>query len=72
MSIDILNQVKGILLLRMKALFARALSPTFLLFALSDMKRVCREVSIWLKFRATHSVVKFSFVSNLKRARAFL
>ena len=56
--IDILNQSRGILLLRIKNLFASAFSPTFFLFALEEQNFVCREVKIWLKFSATHSVWK--------------
>ena len=56
-SSDILNQVNGILLFRMNILFVKAFKPTFLLFALKAMNVVCLEVIIWLKFKATHSIV---------------
>ena len=41
-----------------------ALRPTFLLFALLDIKFVCLVVKIWLKLNDTHYVVEFGqFIS---------
>ena len=67
-----LNHFKGILLLRIKVLLANALRPTFFLFAFTVIKFDCRDVKIWLKLRATHSIVfEVEFIS-LKRFKAVL
>ena len=60
----LLNQFRGILLFRIKTLFAKVFSPTFFLWLRVAMKEVCREVRIWLKFKHTHSwELVFPFIS---------
>ena len=56
-SNDILNHLRGMRLLSIKTLLAKAFRPTFFVFALVAMKLICLDVKIWLKFNATDSVV---------------
>ena len=57
---------RGILLFKIKALFASALSPTFRRFVFKVMSLVCLEVKTWLKFNCSHSLLKDCNIAYLK------
>ena len=55
---------RGILLFKIKALFASALSPTFRRFVFKVMSLVCLEVKIWLKFKIVHLLTAIDNVAS--------